>query len=83
LSAKTQVTTQVAYNDNSAVSLSVPVQYLNYTDYNEEADNGEWEQCRSCRGTGLDDEWDFDCPDCGGEGSIPAVVSVLSSRVRR
>ena len=37
----------------------------------EPTDNGEWEACDDCGGTGRDEqEWDGKCLKCSGKGDV-------------
>ncbi len=51
---------------------------LNYAEYYEEWDDQDWEECRTCYGTGLDADEIYDCADCGGEGGYPAEKSFVA-----
>lgn len=68
----------------AGITVSVPTAHydsnlLNYADYYEEWDEGEGEECRTCRGTGMDKWEEFECEDCGGEGKISSA-SFLTRR---
>jgi DnaJ-class molecular chaperone len=45
----------------------------NYSEYYEEWDNAEEEECPSCYGTGMDKDEIYDCETCFGEGFIPVI----------
>jgi hypothetical protein len=48
----------------------------NYSEAYEEWDDGEWQECPDCYGSGLDRDELYDCRTCFGEGEIPVVFDV-------
>lgn len=47
--------------------------FANYSDVFDEFDS-QVRKCRECRGTGMDRDEIYECPDCGGEGEVSLAL---------